>query len=126
MESPQLRKVRSWSPGESRHGRPCRPSDSAARKIAMAMEASEPEEEVTGEVVPDEKTPHEAKLDAAQALLDKLRGDPHPSTTQMDLIEGMLPRELFPQYLAILTEKVQNDPYPSTALLQRLERLSKS
>ena len=92
----------------------------------MAMEDSEPEEEVTGEVVPDEKTPDEAKLDAAQALLDKLRGDPHPSTTQMDLIEGMLPRELFPQYLAILTEKVQNDPYPSTALLQRLERLSRS
>ena len=91
------------------------------------MEGSEPEEEVvTGEVVPDEETPQEAKLDAAQALLDKLRGDAHPSNTQMDLIEGMLPRELFPQYLAILTEKVENDPYPSTALLERLERLSKS
>jgi len=70
--------------------------------------------------------PQEAKLDAAQALLDKLRGDAQPSNTQMDLIEGMLPRELFPQYLAILTEKVENDPYPSTALLERLERLSKS
>jgi hypothetical protein len=42
----------------------------------------------------------------------------------MDMIEGMLPRELFPQYLAILTEKVQNDPYPSTELLERLQRLS--
>jgi hypothetical protein len=83
-------------------------------------------EEVNGEVVPDETTPREATLDAAQALLDKLRGDAHPSTTQMDVIEGMLPRELFPQYLAILTEKVQADPYPSTALLQRLQRLSRS
>lgn len=90
------------------------------------MENLEPEEEVTGEVVPDETTPREAKMDAAQALLDKLRGDAHPSITQMDLIEGMLPRELFPQYLAILTEKVQNDPYPSTALLERLKRLSQS
>jgi hypothetical protein len=90
------------------------------------MEDSKPEEEVTGEVVPDEKTSHEAKLDAAQALLDKLRGDAQPSITQMDLIEGMLPRELFPQYLAILTEKVQNDPYPSTAVIQRLQRLSRS
>lgn len=91
------------------------------------MEGSEPEEEVvTGEVVPDEKAPEDAKREAAQALLDKLRGDAHPSTTQMDVIEGMLPRELFPQYLAILTEKVQSEPYPSTALLERLERLSKS
>ena len=84
----------------------------------------EPEEEVTGEVV--EKTPRDAKMDAARVLLDKLRADAHPSITQMDMLEGMLPRELFPEYLAILTEKVQNDPYPSTALLERLERLSKS
>jgi hypothetical protein len=83
-------------------------------------------EEVTGEVVPDEMSPDEARLDAAQALLDKLRGDAQPSSTQMDIIEGMLPRELFPQYLAILTEKVRAEPYPSTALLQRIERLSKS
>jgi hypothetical protein len=84
------------------------------------------EEEVTGEVVPSETTPKEAKLEAAQALLDKLRGDAHPSTTQMDIVEGMLPRELFPQYLEILTEKVQNEPYPSTALLERIQRLSGS
>ena len=84
------------------------------------------EEEVTGEVVPDEETPPEAKLAAAQTLLDKLRGDAHPSITQMDMIEGMLPPELFPQYLAILTEKVRNDPYPSTDLLERVQRLSGS
>lgn len=91
------------------------------------------EEEVTGEIVPDdgevgphEQEPHEAKLAAAQVLLDKLRGDAHPSITQMDMIEGMLPRELFPQYLSILTEKVEKDPYPSTELLQRLKRLSRS
>lgn len=90
------------------------------------MEDSESEEVVTGEVVPDEKTPHEAKVDAAQALLDKLRGDAYPSITQMDIIEEMLPRELLPQYLEILTEKVQNEPYPSTEMLQRLKRLSGS
>jgi hypothetical protein len=84
------------------------------------------EEQVTGEVVPDEKAAPEAKLAAAQALLDKLRRDAHPSPTQMDMIEGMLPRELFPQYLALLTEKVQKDPYPSTELLKRLQRLSES
>jgi hypothetical protein len=95
------------------------------RKIDPAMDDSE-FEEVTGEVVSEGKTPHEASLDAAQALLDKLRGDAHPSTTQMDIIEGMLPRELFPQYLAILTEKVEAEPYPSTALLQRIQRLSTS
>lgn len=88
--------------------------------------SDETEEEVTGEVVPDEKGPQEAKRAAAQTLLDKLRGDAHPSITQMDMIEGMLPRELFPQYLEILTEKVENDPYPSTALLKRVQRLSHS
>jgi hypothetical protein len=88
------------------------------------MEAQEPEEEVTGEVA--EKTPRDAKVDVARTLLDKLRADAHPSITQMDMIEEMLPRELFPEYLAILTEKVQNDPYPSTALLERLTRLSRS
>jgi hypothetical protein len=93
----------------------------------MAMEDLEPEEEVlTGEIVPDEETSDEAKLEAAQVMLDKLRGDPHPSITQMDLIEGMLPPELVPQYVAILTEKVQNDRFPSTDMLQRLARLSGS
>jgi hypothetical protein len=83
-------------------------------------------EEVTGEVVSEENAPQEAALQAARTLLDKLRGDAHPSTTQMDVIEEMLPRELLPEYLAILTEKVQADPYPSTAMLQRLKRLSTS
>lgn len=86
----------------------------------------EEEEVVSGEVVSDETAPQDAKQAAAQAVLDKLRGDAHPSITQMDMIEGMLPRELFPQYLAILTEKVENDPYPSTELLERIRRLSAS
>jgi hypothetical protein len=85
---------------------------------------SDDEEVITGEVVSDDKAPQEAKLAAAQAVLDKLRGDAHPSITQMDMVEGMLPPELFPQYLAILTEKVQSDPYPSTEMLERLKRLS--
>jgi hypothetical protein len=68
----------------------------------------------------------EAKLVAARTILDKLRQDDHPSITQMDLIEGMLPRALFPEYLEILTEKIENDPYPSTALLERVKRLSAS
>jgi hypothetical protein len=90
------------------------------------MEDPEPEVEVvTGEVVPEEKPPNEAQLDAARVMLDKLRGEAHPSVTQMDLIEGMLPPELLPEYLAILTEKVQSARYPSTDMLQRLERLSK-
>jgi hypothetical protein len=88
--------------------------------------ADEQEEVVTGEVVPDQLAPQEARLAAAQAVLDKLRADAHPSITQMDLVEGMLPPELFGQYLAILTDKVQNDPYPSTEVLERLQRLSGS
>jgi hypothetical protein len=85
---------------------------------------SDEEEVVTGEVVPNQTEPDGAKRAAAQAVLDKLRGDAHPSITQMNMIEGMLPRDLFPQYLGILTEKVENDPYPSTEILERLKRLT--
>jgi hypothetical protein len=87
---------------------------------------SDEEEVVTGEVVPEETGAEEAKLAAGQAVLDKLRRDDHPSITQMDMIEGMLPRELFPQYIEILTEKIKKDPYPSTGMLERLQRLSSS
>ena len=91
------------------------------------MEDSEPEVEVlTGEIVPDEQPSPQAEPDAARAMLDRLRDDTYPSITQMDLIEEMLPPELVPEYLAILTEKVQNARYPSTDLLDRLQRLSAS
>jgi hypothetical protein len=88
--------------------------------------SDEPEEGevVTGEVVPEGEGSPDAKLVAAQVVLDKLRGDAHPSITQMDMIEGMLPRELVPQYIEILTKKVENDPYPSTEMLNRLQRLA--
>lgn len=97
-----------------------------ALRVLTAEMSDEQEEVVTGEVVRDENSPQEAKVTAAQAVLDKLRGDAHPSITQMDMVESMLPRELFPQYLAILTEKVEKDPFPSTELLERLKRLSAS
>ncbi len=79
---------------------------------------------MTGEVV--EETPGDAKGQAAEVLLDRVRADAHPSIHQMDMLERMLPRERLPEYLAILTEKVKNDPYPSTEMLERVERLSKS
>jgi hypothetical protein len=91
------------------------------------MEDLEPEVEVlTGEIVPDEQPSPQANLDAAQAMLDMLRDETYPNITQMDLIEELLPPELVPEYLAILTEKVQNARYPSTDMLQRLQRLSGS
>jgi hypothetical protein len=90
--------------------------------------SDEPEEAevVTGELVPEGDGSPDPKLAAAQVVLDKLRGDAHPSITQMDMIEGILPRELFPEYIEILTEKVEKDPYPSTEMLNRLQRLSRS
>ncbi len=59
-----------------------------------------------------------------QLLLDKVRQDRYPSTTQLDLIEDSIPAPMIPDYLEVLLEKVSQDTYPSLAMLSRLRRLA--
>jgi hypothetical protein len=56
-------------------------------------------------------------------LLEKVRDDPYPSTTQMDIIEQALLPEWIPEYLNVLLEKVSEDRYPSIPMLNRIGRL---
>jgi hypothetical protein len=55
-----------------------------------------------------------------RALMEHVRRDTYPSTTQMNLIEASLPAQWIPDYLDILLEKIENDPYPSNSMLRRI------
>ena len=64
-----------------------------------------------------------AQVVLARLLLDKIRTDKYPSSTQMDLLEQMIPRALAPEYFDVLLEKVAVDQWPSNSLVARLSRL---
>jgi hypothetical protein len=57
-------------------------------------------------------------------LLDKVREDQYPSTTQLDFIEQSIPTAMIPDYVGILIEKIVGDNYPSLSLLDRLRRVA--
>ena len=66
--------------------------------------------------------------DEAQAwftrfLLRRVGRDDYPSTTQLDLIEKSIPREMLDEYLRVLVDKVAHDMFPSIPLLRRIQHL---
>lgn len=65
----------------------------------------------------------QAQVVLARLLMDKIRTDKYPSTTQMDLLEQMIPRALATEYFDALLEKVAVDQFPSVSLLARMSRL---
>jgi hypothetical protein len=66
----------------------------------------------------------EAQVGLARLLIDKIRTDKYPSSTQMDLLEQMIPRALASEYFDVLLEKVAVDQWPSISLLARMSRLT--
>ena len=56
-------------------------------------------------------------------LLEKIAGDPYPSSTMMDLVEELLPDDV-PAYAAVLMEKVRADAFPSVPMMKRLLELT--
>ena len=68
-------------------------------------------------------TRDEARAWFTRFLLRRVRQDDYPSTTQLDLIEKSLPREMLPQYLRVLVDKVAHDTSPSIPLLRRIQHL---
>jgi hypothetical protein len=71
-------------------------------------------------------TRREAQGWLANALMDKVRGDRYPSTTQLSIIEEVIPREMVPDYLEILIDKVSQDSVPSIPMLRRISRVAES
>jgi hypothetical protein len=71
-------------------------------------------------------TREEAQGWLVQILLDKVREDKYPSTTQMDTIEQIIPQPMIPDYLEVLMEKAAEDTIPSIPMLRRIQRVAES
>lgn len=69
----------------------------------------------------DDYSPREALV---EALIDKVRSDPYPSSTMQDMLESLLRPEDVRSYSEVLLEKVRDERFPSISMLQRLQDLS--
>ncbi len=68
----------------------------------------------------------QAETAVANLLLGRIRKDRFPSTTEMQLLEQILPKALARDYLNVLLEKVVSERYPSIPMLQRIIRVVES
>jgi hypothetical protein len=68
----------------------------------------------------------ESRAVLAGILLKRVREERYPSSTQMDLIEQVIPPQLLPRYVEALLEKVAQENRPSISMLHRLSRVTKS
>ena len=68
----------------------------------------------------------ESRAVLAGVLLKRVRDDRYPSSTEMDLIEQVIPPQLLPRYVEILLEKIAQDDRPSISLIHRLQRVISS
>lgn len=59
-----------------------------------------------------------------EMLMDKVREDPYPSTTHLDMIESVMHDEDVDAYAEALLDKVRLDTYPSIDHLNRLMKLA--
>ena len=59
-----------------------------------------------------------------ELLLDKVREDPFPSVTMLDMIEEMLQGDEAGPYSEALMDKVRQDQFPSLDHLRRLQGLA--
>ena len=66
----------------------------------------------------------EARNAIARLLIEKVRQDKYPSTTQIEIIEQIVPSYLLRDYLNVLLEKVMTDSTPSIPMLRRLTRIA--
>jgi hypothetical protein len=66
----------------------------------------------------------EARNAIATLLIEKVRQDNCPSTTQMEIIEQIVPSHLLRDYLNVLLEKVMTDASPSIPMLRRITRIA--
>ncbi|GAB7005948.1 hypothetical protein JCM18899A_34210 [Nocardioides sp. AN3] len=71
-----------------------------------------------------ERSAADVRHDMVRLLIEKVRRDPYPSGTMMDLIEEMLAPEDVPVYAGALMEKIQQDEFPSLDLMTRVRDLA--
>jgi hypothetical protein len=68
----------------------------------------------------------EAQTALARVLMEKIREDTYPSSTQMEIVERTITPPLARDYLNILLEKVLSDPAPSIPMIRRIQRFADS
>jgi hypothetical protein len=60
----------------------------------------------------------------AQVLLDRIRNDPYPSVTHMDMLEAVAPPQQLAEYALHLMERIESDQFPSVPMMRRVESLA--
>jgi hypothetical protein len=72
----------------------------------------------------DDLSREQVETALAQLLLAKIRQDNHPSTTEMDLLEELMPPDMVRDYVNVLLEKTLSSRWPSISILRRLQRVT--
>lgn len=73
----------------------------------------------------DNRNPDQENARAAlvKTMLQKVKEDPYPSATMLDLIEELLTPEETPDYVMFLQDRLRADRFPSIPMLRRLTAL---
>jgi hypothetical protein len=68
----------------------------------------------------------EARAVLAGMLLKRVKEDRYPSSTEMSLIEEIIPPQLLPRYVEVLLDKMAQESRPSISMIHRLSRVINS
>lgn len=67
---------------------------------------------------------YDVRSELLRNLLSRVKEDPYPSTTMMDMIEELLTPHDVPRYVQILMSKISEERFPSVSMLQRVKNLA--
>jgi hypothetical protein len=65
----------------------------------------------------------DARTALVTTLLQKIKNDPYPSSTMMDMVEELLTPDEIPAYVVLLQDRLREDRFPSIPMLKRLKEL---
>ena len=68
----------------------------------------------------------ESRAVIAGMLLKRVKDDRYPSSTEMNLIEEIIPPQLLSRYVEVLLEKIAQDDRPSISMIHRVNRVIQS
>jgi hypothetical protein len=72
----------------------------------------------------NEQDGFDVRREIVALLIEKVRKDPYPSGTMMDLIEEMLAPEDVEAYTTALMEKIRGDEFPSLDMICRVRDIA--
>ena len=74
--------------------------------------------------VPVAERDFDVRSELLSNLLNKVKEDPYPSITMLDMIEELLTPPDVPRYAEILLSKVADEQFPSVSMLARIRDLA--